>query len=96
MLKSRPLTIDDCPWGTVYLFEKAGDVLPAHTHTEESNHITALLYGSLRCMGHSRYEGAVIRAQPGGTIVNWKAGEPHGFVALEDGTTIMNLAKARL
>ena len=93
MLMSRPLIVDGETWGTIFTLEKAGDVFPVHTHAEADNHITAILNGSVRCMGHPRYEGAVLEGKPGGTIANWKAGEPHGFVALTDGATLMNVLK---
>lgn len=95
MLLSRPMIVDGKTWGTVYTLEHAGDVFPEHVHTEADNHITALLFGSVRCTGHPKHDGKVLTAIAGGTVVNWKAGEPHGFVALTDGATLMNLLKAR-
>jgi hypothetical protein len=94
MLLSRPMIVDGDVWGAIYTLEKAGDVFGEHVHTGADNHITALLFGSIRCTGHPKYEGAVLQAKAGGTIVNWTAGEPHGFVALTDGATIMNIRKA--
>jgi hypothetical protein len=87
------MIVDDRFWGGIYTFEKAGDEFPVHVHNEGDNHITMLMYGGIRCMGHPRYEGVEAYAKPGGTILNWKAGEPHGFVALVDGTTIANVLK---
>lgn len=95
MLLHRPLVVDGEVWGTIYTFENAGDVFPMHTHTEADNHITALLFGSIRCIGHRRHDGRVLTAEPGGTVVNWPAGEAHGFVAEVAGTTIMNVRKMR-
>lgn len=95
MLVSRPLIVDGAHWGTVYTLEFKGDIFPLHTHSENDNHITILAHGSMRVEGHERYHGAELRAEPGGTILNWVAGEPHGFVALEDGTTLINLFKRR-
>ena len=90
----RPLVVDGALWGTTYLLEKAGDVFPTHTHeTEAVNHITILAFGGVRCTGHPDHEGVDLFAQPGGTIVNWIAGQPHGFTALVDGTTLVNLLK---
>jgi hypothetical protein len=95
MLVSRKLTIDGKVWGTILTFEKAGDVFPTHSHTDADNHITAVMFGSVRVVGHPRYEAKAIEAQAGGTIIKWKAGEPHGFIALTGGATIMNLVTAR-
>lgn len=95
MLLSRPLIVDDKVWGGIYTFEHEGDVFPIHVHTDADNHITTLLFGAVRCIGHENYEGVVLEAAAGGTIVDWVAGEPHGFVALVAGTTLMNVLKAR-
>jgi hypothetical protein len=95
MLLSRPLMVDGVFWGTTYTFQKAGDVFPMHVHTENDNHITILAFGSIRCSGHPRYEDKVLEAKAGGTIINWVVGEPHGFVGLVDGTTIVNIRKVR-
>lgn len=93
MLRHRDLIVDGKVWGTIFTLEHAGDVFETHVHTEETNHITALLHGSVRVTG--KHEGVVLEAKPGGTIINWTAGEPHGFVALTDGATLMNILKAR-
>lgn len=95
MLVARPFVVDGENWGTVYTLEHVGDVFPTHTHSEEDNHITALLFGSIRCTGHKKYEGKVLTAEPGGTVVNWRPNEPHGFTALIDGTTLLNIRKVR-
>jgi hypothetical protein len=95
MLLSRPLMVSGIQWGTIYTLEHEGDVFPTHVHTEKDNHITILAHGSIRCMGHPRYEGKILEAQAGGTIVNWTAGEPHGFTALTPGATLINIRKMR-
>ena len=46
-------------------------------------------------MGHEKHDGVDLVAKPGGTIVNWRVGEPHGFVALSDGATLVNIKKRR-
>lgn len=94
-LIARPLKVDGEVWGTIYTFEKTGDLFPVHVHNENDNHITVLAHGGVRCWGHPKYEGVVIEARPGGTVVNWRAGEPHGFEALSDGATLINLLKVR-
>ena len=94
-LLSRQLVVDGLTWGTIYTLERAGDVFPVHSHTEADNHITALLHGSVRVLGDPGHEGMVLEAKPGGTIVNWPVGKLHGFVALSDGATLMNIVKSR-
>lgn len=95
MPTSRGLKVDGKYWGTVYTFEKEGDEFPVHVHEEEDNHITMLVFGGIRCMGHPKHDGVEVYTQPGGIILDWIAGEPHGFIALVDGTTIVNLQKAK-
>lgn len=95
MLLARPLVVDGAHWGTVYTLEYRDDIFPEHTHSENDNHITILAHGSMRVTGHEKHDGTIVAAEPGGTILNWVAGEAHGFVALEDGTTLINLFKRR-
>lgn len=71
--------------------EHAGDVFDIHTHNEAGNHYSALLFGGIRLLG--KYDGTELWAKPGGVIIDWKANEPHGWVALADGTTILQLPK---
>jgi hypothetical protein len=95
MLLSRPLMVDGQTWGTIYTLENIGDVFPTHVHGDADNHITALLFGAVRVCGHPDHDGVELHARAGGTVVNWTAGKPHGFVALTDGATLMNLRKVR-
>ena len=92
-LLTRPWMVDGVTIGAIYTFEKVGDVFPEHVHTEADNHITAVLFGSVKLTGHPKYEGTVVSATPGGTVINWIAGEPHGFIAETDGATIFNILK---
>ena len=92
-LIQRPMIVDGVEWGSIYTLEREGDEFPTHVHSEADNHITALMFGSIRCMGHPKYEGVVLEAKPGGTIINWVAGEPHGFIAMTDGATLMHIRK---
>lgn len=94
-LLNRPMVVDGETWGAIYTLEHIGDIFPVHVHTPADNHITILAHGSIQCVGHPRHEGVILEARPGGTIVNWRAGEPHGFVALTDGATLVNIRKVR-
>jgi len=85
----RSIMVNDSMWGAVYTFEKVGDVFPIHTHTEHDNHITVLMHGKIKLLG--KYEGTIIEAIPGGTIIKWIPGEPHGFESITDGATIFNI-----
>jgi hypothetical protein len=93
----RSIMIDGNFWGTIYRFEKAGDVFPIHTHRSDAeNHITVVMAGGVRCHGHPDHEGVELNAKEHDyPVVNWRPGEPHGFTALEDGTVIGNFRKVR-
>ena len=76
----------------VYSFEKSGDILDIHTHTKpEQNHITIVLFGTIRCIGAPGIDGDVLFP---GDCRDWPLGIEHGFVALEDGAKILNIAKS--
>jgi len=74
-----------------YYFNSVGDELPVHTHTKpEQNHITIVLSGTIRCIGAPGIDGDVLFP---GDCRDWPLGIEHGFVALEDGTKILNIFK---
>ena len=94
-LLNQPIVIDGKIWGTLYTLENIGDELPEHVHGEADNHITVLTFGAIECLGHERFRGKIVEAKRGGTILNWIAGEPHGFRAVTPGATFANLLKVR-
>lgn len=74
--------------GTIYDFEVAGDILPKHVHTEENVHITIVARGKIKAYSHDWEREAIA-----GQILDFRAGEPHEIMALEDGTRIINIVK---
>lgn len=74
--------------GTIYDFEAAGDILPKHVHTEENVHITIVARGKIKAYSHD-WE----REATAGQILDFRAGEPHEIIALEDNTRIVNIVK---
>jgi quercetin dioxygenase-like cupin family protein len=74
--------------GAIYDFEKSGDILEKHVHTEENNHITIVARGKIKAYSHD-WE---IIATPG-QILDFRPNEPHEFVALENNTRIFNITK---
>lgn len=88
-LISEPFEAGDLR-GTKHTLEKAGDVFPVHAHGESDVHISVVARGSLRCIGRAAIEGEIIKA---GDVIDWNAGEPHGFVALDDGSVLVNVIK---
>lgn len=88
MLSVKPLEGLGDLRGAIYDFEKAGDVLPKHVHTEDNVHITIVARGSLRAYSHDWSVEA-----KSGQILDFRAGEPHELMALEDNTRIINIQK---
>jgi len=74
--------------GTIYTFEKAGDMLPMHTHQEGDAHITIVARGKVKAHGNewSAEYGA-------GSVIDFPADQSHEFVALEDNSRIVNIQK---
>lgn len=74
--------------GAMYDFEKVGDILPKHIHTEENAHITIVARGKLKAYS----DGWEIVAVPG-QLINFESGQDHELMALEDNTRIFNIIK---
>lgn len=75
--------------GKVHTFA-AGGGLPVHYHQAGREHITVVLAGSFLCRGNNAIEGQVIKA---GDVLDWPSGEPHGFEALEDNSSFLQIGK---
>ena len=87
MLLVKPLASGDLA-GSIYDFELAGDFVPKHNHTEQTAHITVVTRGRLKAYSHDWEQEAVA-----GQILDFRAGEPHELMALEDNTRIINIIK---
>lgn len=87
MLLSTPIVYGDII-GTIYDFEKAGDVLPKHNHTEDDVHITIVARGKVKAASHDWS----IEVDTG-KIIDFRPYEPHEITALEDNTRIVNIIK---
>jgi quercetin dioxygenase-like cupin family protein len=87
MLLSKPLSVGDLN-GTIFDFEKAMDVLPKHIHDENNVHITIVCKGKIKAYSHDWEKEATA-----GQIMDFRAGEPHEIMALEDNTRIINIIK---
>jgi quercetin dioxygenase-like cupin family protein len=88
MLLVKPLENLGDVQGTMYDFEKAGDILPKHVHTENDVHITIVARGKLKAYSHDWEKEAVA-----GQLIDFRPGEPHELMALEDNTRIFNIVK---
>lgn len=87
MLSVNPLALGDIK-GSMYDFEKVGDILPKHNHDENTVHITIVARGKLKAYSHDWEMEAVA-----GQLLDFRAGEPHELMALEDNTRIFNIIK---
>lgn len=87
MLSSKPLETGDLR-GIIHDFSLAGDVLPKHVHTEDDVHITIVARGKLKAYSHDWEKEATA-----GQIIDFRPGEPHELMALEDNTRIINITK---
>ena len=74
--------------GVMYDFEKAGDILEKHVHDKTNVHITIVARGKVKVYSHD-WE---IVAEAG-KLVDFRVGEPHEIMALEDNTRIFNILK---
>jgi len=74
--------------GGMYDFEKAGDILEKHNHTEDDVHITIVARGKIKAYSYDWEKEAVA-----GQLIDFRPGEPHEIMALEDNTRIFNIVK---
>lgn len=72
----------------MYDLPLVGDGLPMHVHAEDTAHITIVATGRIVARGN----GWEVEAGPG-QLLNFRAGEPHELMALEDNTRIFNIQK---
>ena len=89
MLLGKPLENLGALRGIMYDFEKSGDVLPKHNHAEDTAHITIVARGKIKAYSHDWELEAVA-----GQILDFRPGEPHEILALEDSTRIFNIIKS--
>ena len=74
--------------GMIYTFEKAGDMLPMHTHTGGNAHITIVARGKIKAHGNewdAEYSA--------GAVIDFPTDQSHEFLALEDDSRIVNIVK---
>jgi quercetin dioxygenase-like cupin family protein len=74
--------------GAIYDFDKMGDILAKHNHTENDVHITIVARGKVKAYSHDWELEATA-----GQILDFKPNEPHEIMALEDNTRIFNILK---
>lgn len=87
MLQAKPLNFGNIS-GTIYDFQAVGDALPMHSHEEADVHISIIARGSFRAHGNG-WE----KALNCGDVVDWKANDPHEFIALEPNSRMVNIQR---
>jgi quercetin dioxygenase-like cupin family protein len=87
MLLHKELKVGDLV-GTIFDFETSGDVLPKHIHDETNVHITIVCKGKIKAYSHDWEIEAT-----SGQVVDFRVGEPHEIMALENDTRIINIVK---
>lgn len=75
-------------FGTIYTFEKVGDMLPMHTHTGGNAHITIVARGKIKAHGNE-WEAEY----SAGAVIDFPTDQSHEFIALEDDSRIVNIIK---
>lgn len=88
MLLVKPLENLGDLRGAMYDFEKAGDILSKHNHDENTVHITIVARGKVKAYSHDWSIEATA-----GQLLDFRPGEPHELMALEDSTRIFNIVK---
>jgi quercetin dioxygenase-like cupin family protein len=73
---------------SVYDFPEAGDVLPRHTHTQDTAHITIVSKGKVRVTS-----GAWTQDIECGKVLDLPANQEHEFIAVEPNSQIVNIVK---
>jgi len=75
--------------GTIYTFERVGDTLPMHRHTEFDVHITIVARGRFRIhgpeIGDKEYDE--------GAVIDWSPDVDHECISLTDNARIVNIIK---
>ena len=88
LAKPTPLSNIGDIKGTIYDFEKVGDVVAKHVHGVDDVHITIVARGKVKAYSHDWEKEAIA-----GQVLDFRVGEPHEIMALEDGTRIFNILK---
>ena len=72
----------------IFDFAEVGDILPLHTHSEVTVHITIVAKGSFKASGVDWEQVA-----KAGDVLDFAPYQPHEFVSLEADSRIINIGK---
>jgi quercetin dioxygenase-like cupin family protein len=87
MLKIRSAEFGKLNLG-IYDAEQEGDILPMHSHEEDTIHITIVARGSFKVLGDDW--DMIAKA---GDVIDWRVGQNHELVALEPDSRFINILK---
>lgn len=87
MLQVKPISFGKLK-GSIYDAPEVNDILPMHTHDEETVHITIVARGSFKIHG----DGWELIAKAG-DVLDWKPGQAHELIALEPNSRFVNIVK---
>jgi len=73
--------------GTLYVFQKVGDFIPAHTHAEGAGHTTFIMQGTIR-FRQAGQEDLVYTAP---AVVVPDDGVEHTFIGETEGAVVVNI-----
>lgn len=73
--------------GTLYVFQKVGDCIPAHTHLEGAGHTTFIMQGTIRFRQTGRED--LVYTAP--AIVVPDDGVEHTFIGETEGAVVVNI-----
>ena len=90
MLSANPLEKFGGLRGMIYDFDFAGEILPSHTHDDNTHHISIVARGRIKAYS----DGWEVEATAG-QILDFKVGQPHEIAAMEDNTRIINIIKPK-
>lgn len=66
------------PRGFILTFENPGDILPMHSHQEDTVHVTCIMRGRFRVHGPTIGDNEYSE----GTFLDWAVGTEHEIIAL--------------
>jgi quercetin dioxygenase-like cupin family protein len=87
MLESRSVKFGSLMLG-VYDSDQVGDILPMHSHEEDTIHITIVARGSFKVRGDD-WE----MISKAGDIIDWRVGQSHELETLEPNSRFINIPK---
>jgi hypothetical protein len=87
IIDGKPVNFGKLDLG-IYDAKNEGDILPMHSHGEDTIHITIVARGSFTVRG----DDWEITAKAG-DVIDWRVGQNHELIALEPDSRFINIQK---